>query len=55
MGQKNFLVLSRQLFAEQGFVVALVDTPSDQQGSPYLSNFRQSREHAADIKALMLG
>lgn len=52
-GKKNFLVRSRQLFAEQGFVVAVVDAPSDQQESPYLSNFRQRPEHAADIKAVI--
>lgn len=52
-GKGNFLVRSRQLFAEQGLVVAVVDAPSDHQGSPYLSNFRQRPEHAADIKAVI--
>ena len=52
-GKGNFLVRARQLFAEQGLVVAVVDAPSDHQGSPYLSNFRQRPEHAADIKAVI--
>lgn len=52
-GKGNFLVRSRQLFAERGLTVAVVDAPSDHQGSPYLSNFRQRPEHAADIKAVI--
>ena len=52
-GKGNFLVRSRQLFAEQGLVVAVVDAPSDHQGPPYLSNFRQRPEHATDIKAVI--
>lgn len=52
-GKGNFLVRSRQLFAEQGLGVAVVDAPSDRQDSPYLSNFRQRPEHAADIKAVI--
>lgn len=49
----NFLVRSRQLFADQGLLVALVDAPSDRQSSPYLGEFRQKPEHAADIKAVI--
>lgn len=52
-GKGNFLVRSRQLFAEQKLVVAVVDAPSDHQGSPYLQNFRQRPEHAADIQAVI--
>jgi len=33
--------------------VAVVDAPSDRQSSPYLSGFRQSPEHVADIKAVI--
>jgi len=49
-GSGNFLVRSRQLFAENGLAVAVVDAPSDR-GS--LSGFRQTLEHAADIKAVI--
>ena len=50
-GEGNFLVRTRQLFASQGFLVAVVDAPSDRQSPPYLSGFRQRPEHVADIKA----
>ncbi len=49
----NFLVRTRQLFADQGLLVALVDAPSDRQSPPYLGGFRQKPEHAADIKAVI--
>jgi pimeloyl-ACP methyl ester carboxylesterase len=52
-GEGNFLVRSRQLFAEQGLVVAVVDAPSDRQAPPFLGGFRQKPEHAADIKAVI--
>ena len=39
-GAGNFLVRSRQLFAEQGLLVVVVDAPSDRQNPPYLSGFR---------------
>lgn len=52
-GEGNFLVRSRQLFAEQNLMVAVVDAPSDRQSPPYLSGFRQRREHVADIKAVI--
>jgi pimeloyl-ACP methyl ester carboxylesterase len=52
-GEGNFLVRTRQLFAEQGFLVALVDAPSDRQSAPFLSGFRQTPEHATDIKAVI--
>ena len=50
-GEGNFLVRTRQLFADQGLLVAVVDAPSDRQSPPYLSGFRQRPEHVADIKA----
>ena len=50
-GKGNFLVRSRQLFADEGLIVAVVDAPSDRQVPPFLSGFRQTSEHAADIKA----
>jgi dienelactone hydrolase len=52
-GEGNFLVRTRQLFADQGLLVALVDAPSDRQSPPYLGGFRQKPEHAADIKAVI--
>jgi pimeloyl-ACP methyl ester carboxylesterase len=50
-GAGNFLVRSRQLFADQGLMVAVVDAPSDRQSPPYLAGVRQSNDHVADIKA----
>ena len=52
-GAGNFLVRSRERFAEQGLVVAVVDAPSDRQREPYLNGFRQTAEHAADIQAVI--
>jgi dienelactone hydrolase len=52
-GDGNFLVRTRQLFADQGLLVAVVDSPSDRQSPPYLGGFRQKPEHAADIKAVI--
>jgi pimeloyl-ACP methyl ester carboxylesterase len=48
----NFLVRSRYLFADAGFLVAVPDTPSDHR-SGYGKSFRGSEEHAADIAALI--
>ncbi len=52
-GEGNFLVRTRQQFAEQGLMVAVVDAPSDRQSPPYLGGFRQKPEHVADIKAVI--
>jgi len=52
-GKGNFLVRSRQLFADQGFMVAVVDAPSDRQSPPHLAGFRQTPEHAADLRAVI--
>ncbi|MDB5761085.1 MAG: hypothetical protein JWQ21_80 [Herminiimonas sp.] len=52
-GRGNFLVRSRQLFADQGLAVAVVDAPSDRQSYPFLDRFRQTPEHAADIKGVI--
>jgi dienelactone hydrolase len=52
-GKGNFLVRSRERFAEQGLVVAVVDAPSDKQTAPYLAGSRQSAEHVADLKAVI--
>jgi hypothetical protein len=52
-GGGNFLVRTRQLFASNGLMVAVVDAPSDRQNSPYLGGFRQKPEHVADIRAVI--
>ena len=52
-GEGNFLVRTRQLFAEQGLLTLVVDAPSDRQKPPYLGGFRQTPEHVADIKAVI--
>ena len=50
-GKRNFLVRSASLFAQNGITVAVIDAASDRQSYPHLSGFRQSAEHAADVKA----
>ena len=52
-GEGNFLIRSRQIFADQELLVAVVDAPSDRQSSPYLAGFRQTPEHVADVKAVI--
>jgi dienelactone hydrolase len=52
-GANNFVVRSRQLFAENGLFVVVVDAPSDRQAPPFLGGFRQKPEHVADIKAVI--
>ena len=50
-GAQNFLVRSRDKFAAHGFMVAVVDVPSDQrQGMNAI--FRMSGAHAGDIGAV---
>jgi len=50
-GKGNFLVRNRERFARQGFLVAVMDAPSDRpQG---LRNFRTSRAHAEDIEKVI--
>ena len=48
----NFLVRTRQLFADRGLSVAVIDAPSDRQRLA-LKGFRQKPEHVADIKAVI--
>lgn len=52
-GRGNFLVRSRARFVAQGFAVAVIDAPSDRQSPSYLSGFRQTAEHAADVRAVV--
>lgn len=49
-GENNFLVRTRELFASQGFMVAVVDAPSDRQSRKgMLGGFRASQDHVTDI------
>ena len=49
-GRNNFLVRTRDLFVKHGFIVAVVDAPSDHQEKPgMLFGFRNSDEHVTDI------
>ncbi|MGZ5224684.1 MAG: alpha/beta hydrolase [Burkholderiales bacterium] len=52
-GNNNFLVRSARLFASHDLTVAVIDAPSDKLSPPYLSGFRHSSEHAADVKAVI--
>jgi dienelactone hydrolase len=52
-GKDNFLVRTRQEFADRGLTVVVIDTPSDRQSQPFLDGFRQKAEHAEDIKAVI--
>jgi dienelactone hydrolase len=52
-GKGNFLVRSRQLFAEHDLSVVIVDAPSDRQRQAFTGGFRQTPEHVADIKAVI--
>jgi hypothetical protein len=47
----NFLVRSRDLFAKQGFLVAVVDRPSDWAGADK-ATYRMTVEHAEDAAAI---
>jgi len=52
-GKKNFLVRSRDLFAQKGLSVVVVDAPSDRKNSAFIGGFRQKPEHVEDIKAVI--
>jgi pimeloyl-ACP methyl ester carboxylesterase len=47
----NFLVRNRARFADQGLLVAVIDTPSDRPAG--LDGFRTSAAHAADVRAVV--
>jgi pimeloyl-ACP methyl ester carboxylesterase len=47
--ENNFLVRSRHLFAEHGFTVAVIDSPSDAPDG-MLYGLRTSQEHVIDIE-----
>lgn len=50
-GGNNFLIRSRQKFADAGFLVAAIDVPSDKTAG--LAGFRSTPEHAEDVAALI--
>jgi len=51
--QGNFLPRSRREFIRNGVLPVILDNPSDQQAGQGMSDaFRQSAEHAADIRAV---
>jgi pimeloyl-ACP methyl ester carboxylesterase len=50
-GKSNFLVRTRALFADNGFVVAVFDSPSDHKKMS--SAWRIGKEHVDDIKAVI--
>lgn len=52
-GGGNFLVRSRQLFADAGLAVAVIDAPSDRLSPPFLAGQRQKPEHTADVLAVI--
>lgn len=52
-GEGNFLIRTRQGFVDQGLLVVVLDAPSDRQSPPFLAGFRQTPEHAADLKAVI--
>jgi pimeloyl-ACP methyl ester carboxylesterase len=47
----NFLVRNRQAFADHGFLVAVVDVPSDHAGG--YGMFRLTADHARDVAAVI--
>jgi len=51
-GRNNFLVRTRALFADRGFLVALVDAPSDH-ARDGIRSFRTSEAHAQDIAGVI--
>ena len=49
----GFLIRSREGFAKQGLMVAVLNAPSDHPTEPMMPGFRLTDEHARDIKALV--
>jgi hypothetical protein len=52
-GENNFLVRTRQLWADQGFTVAVLDAPSDRLSGEGFVGFRQNPDHAKDLAAIV--
>lgn len=54
-GKNNFLVRTRDMFATHGFLVAVVDAPSDQKSKTgMLGGFRDSIDHVKDIDHVII-
>ncbi|MBL0731148.1 alpha/beta hydrolase [Piscinibacter sp. HJYY11] len=49
----NFLVRTAGLFRDAGYATALVDVPSDHQGTDGLAGFRAAEAHGADLGKLV--
>ncbi len=53
-GKNNFLIRTREDFANHGLMVAVVDAPSDRKGKEgMLWGFRTSNEHLKDMEAVI--
>jgi hypothetical protein len=52
-GKGNFLVRSREHFADRDLAVAVIDAPSDRQSAPFLGGFRQTPKHVEDVRAVV--
>ena len=53
-GAQNFLPRARREFIAQGIQPVILDNPTDQQAGPGMSDaFRERREHAADLRAVV--
>jgi len=53
-GAQNFLPRSRREFIAEGILPVILDNPSDQRAGPGMSDlFRQSPEHATDMRAVV--
>jgi hypothetical protein len=52
-GDGNFLVRSRDIFLKHGFMVAVMDAPSDNAGG-MTAQFRMGLDHALDVSAVVL-
>ncbi len=49
----GFLIRSREGFAKQGLMVAVLNAPSDQPTEPMMPGFRLTNEHAQDVQTLV--
>ncbi len=49
----NFLIRTRQRFADNGISVVVVDAPSDHKGNKGMVGWRTSKAHATDIAAIV--
>ncbi len=52
-GRGNFLLRTRTLWNARGLASVVVAPPSDHNEEPFLADFRDTPEHAADVQALI--